>query len=740
MEADKENCPPELPRGPTKIPTQSTSATSARPALQSVAVPALAFPAEDPDEDRDVLAPDGKTLRAKRSVLFYPSASVAAKFNQQPFSRSAAKRDSILALGSIGYLQHLYTKQGIANRSRPATKSAMQLAIGPAGEAMLGSDPVTSSSSPTTSLRGLPGQIKEEDEFELPDLPPSPKAAAYVRPRFLDVARPLEADTNALRALLVADLQRLSDVWQLADWIQADPDAETLRSLLADSEDQRQGTNDTADVLRLVDATTKAIRSVRSYLLALPQQSKIPTTSPMEPSGKDRYKRQSSFSGVSRPGQVGTAVPARTSEILHADVSLEEPPAQSSALSVPFITMPLARRLSTERAAEDDDLSTLRKAALEMLAALKEMEETHRVEALEADGGSHEQDVSLSATDASDDLTGATTTPVGYLYRQDLKLTDLVQEKQAIERYLKTANAVLSASVSGHEKQSSAVSQGQEHESHSAAAQTATNPHAAEASSIAADARGAWTASGLGTGERVWHFLMDHCASCEVVPAARLQRLRDTSGDLDALLALVSDGFLLCQAFNEVVRRSAKPWGYISSREMHDLEAEEAALLHKEAQRLRQAQQGEAPTFQTRSARANDIIESENGGVGEIGKATQSSRPGWTFRRTENLRVWAAALRLRHGIQTTATRAVAKSAAPGPTYGSLGMGKLALHGRRVASESTAYADTQTHQLSARTIDFDPAKVARRDNEWQPMLTTLLETWIAAVADESNFTS
>ncbi len=736
MEADKENCPPELLGGPTKIPTQSTSATSARPALQSVAVPALAFPVEDPDEDRDVLAPDGKTLRAKRSVLFYPSASVAAKFNQQPFSRSAAKRDSILALGSIGYLQHLYTKQGIANRSRPATKGAMQLAIGPAGEAMLGSDPATSSSSPTASLGGLPGQIKEEDEVELADLPASPKATAYVRPRFLDVARPLEADVNALRALLVADLQRLSDVWQLADWIEADPDADTLRSLLTDSEERPTDANDTADVLRLVDATTKAIRSVRSYLLALPQRSKIPTTSPIEPSGRDRYKRQSSFSGVSRPGQVGTAVPTRTSEILHADVSLEEPPAQSSSLAVPFIKMPLAKRLSTERAAEDDDLSTLRRAALEMLATLKEMEETHRVEALEADGEAHEQDVSLSATDASDDSTEPITTPVGYLYRQDLKLTDLAKEKEAIEHYLRTANAVLSASVSGHGKQSSAASHEQDRDFGAIAAETATKHHAAEASSISADTRRAWAAPGLSTGERVYHFLIDHCASCEVVPAARLQRLSDTSGDLDSLLALVSDGFLLCQAFNEVVRRSAKPWGYISSREMHDLEAEEAALLHKEAQRLRQTQQGEAPTFQTRSARPNDSKESGNGEVGEGGKATQSSRPGWTFRRTENLRVWAAALRLRHSIQTTATRAVAKPAAPGPTYGSLGMGKLALHGRRVASESTAYADHQTLQLSARTIDFDPAKVARRDNGWQPMLTTLLEAWIAAVADET----
>ena len=36
---------------------------------------------------------------------------------QKPFSRSAAKRESVMALGSIEYLQHYFTKTGLAAES-----------------------------------------------------------------------------------------------------------------------------------------------------------------------------------------------------------------------------------------------------------------------------------------------------------------------------------------------------------------------------------------------------------------------------------------------------------------------------------------------------------------------------------------------------------------------------------------------------------------------------------------------
>jgi len=49
----------------------------------------------------------------KPQVAFYPHVNSSNK-PQKPFSRSAAKRESVMALGSIEHLQHYFTKTGIA--------------------------------------------------------------------------------------------------------------------------------------------------------------------------------------------------------------------------------------------------------------------------------------------------------------------------------------------------------------------------------------------------------------------------------------------------------------------------------------------------------------------------------------------------------------------------------------------------------------------------------------------------
>lgn len=774
-EVDKENRPPAAEYVASNNRSlaakyQASSSSSATSTKQPLGQVPLAFPAEDPDEDRDVLDSDGKTLRTKRSVLFYPSATLAAKSNQQPFSRSAAKRESIMALGSIGYLQHLYTKQGIANRKRPIMKGAMALAIGPAGEAMMSSDvneSEASADSNATHDGSFPAQISEEDEEPVSfDLPPSPKAGTYTRPRYLDVARPLEANTQAMRALLIADLQRLSDVWALSDWIASDSDVTAIRKVLSEGKFQVETTDTpqttSADLLTIIDVTTKAIRSVRSYILALPQRSRIPTTAPNEPIGRDRYKRQSSFSGVSRPGQVGAPVPTRTSEILHHDLTAGETSTSKPSLE--------RRNSNTQDVDDAEQLSIVRKAALEMLSALKDMEEKNRVEALVNNGEDGDTDVSSEAakedaairsalsSDPDESSVSAfanTIARTGYLYRSDLKLSELASERKVLEGYLRTVNVVLTAAEAStlesrrdrRRPSSSGTNGTQEGAVNGELMQSALGgtPSIRLDSSEAPTTMGStsdWSAAGLSTAQRISRFMIDLCEGSvgRELDESRLYRLINAKDDLSRLLPLLYDGYLLCRAFNEAVRRSDKPWGYISSREMHDLEAEEAALLQKEALRLKQAQEDEAVKFQTRSDRRS--ASEETSGVSKTETHSKSlesenapSRPGWTFRRSENLRVWAAALKLRYHIQTTATRAVTlKPLKSGPTYGSLGMGKLALHGRRVASESQASASESAHGSSS-MIDFDPAKVARKEEGWQEMLTTLLTAWIDAVAEE-----
>jgi hypothetical protein len=53
-------------------------------------------------------------LKPRRSTAFYPNLPRGTGKTQKPFSRSAAKRASVMALGSIEHLQHYFTKTGLA--------------------------------------------------------------------------------------------------------------------------------------------------------------------------------------------------------------------------------------------------------------------------------------------------------------------------------------------------------------------------------------------------------------------------------------------------------------------------------------------------------------------------------------------------------------------------------------------------------------------------------------------------
>jgi hypothetical protein len=61
----------------------------------------------------DSASPTSTTRKARRQTAFYPN---TANKPQKPFSRSAAKRESVMALGSIEHLQHYFTKTGLVTR------------------------------------------------------------------------------------------------------------------------------------------------------------------------------------------------------------------------------------------------------------------------------------------------------------------------------------------------------------------------------------------------------------------------------------------------------------------------------------------------------------------------------------------------------------------------------------------------------------------------------------------------
>ncbi|EFP87511.1 uncharacterized protein PGTG_13882 [Puccinia graminis f. sp. tritici CRL 75-36-700-3] len=72
--------------------------------------------------------------------------------NPRQFSSSAAKRESVMALGSIAHLQHYFVRNGLATKNRSASHRNMILAVP-------GRDP---------------NQLSEEDEEVLQNLPPEP--------------------------------------------------------------------------------------------------------------------------------------------------------------------------------------------------------------------------------------------------------------------------------------------------------------------------------------------------------------------------------------------------------------------------------------------------------------------------------------------------------------------------------------------------------------------------------------
>lgn len=71
--------------------------------------------ATDDSNDHEDSTPSENAVnkKAKRQTAFYPNVNSANK-TSKPFSRSAAKRESVMMLGSIEHLQHYFTKTGIA--------------------------------------------------------------------------------------------------------------------------------------------------------------------------------------------------------------------------------------------------------------------------------------------------------------------------------------------------------------------------------------------------------------------------------------------------------------------------------------------------------------------------------------------------------------------------------------------------------------------------------------------------
>ena len=135
------------------------------------------------------------------------------------------------------------------------------------------------------------------------------------------------------------------------------------------------------------------------------------------------------------------------------------------------------------------------------------------------------------------------------------------------------------------------------------------------------------------------------------------------------------------------MRRSRKPWGYISKDAIHDIVALEQAAA---------------------SGLGND-------------KDKEKGKRGWTFRRTDNLRLWAAALKLRYllPVVTPGLNTHPNANTPGSPNTPL----------------TSTSPSKSRFPNEPPIYFDAPLVARRNEGWEDMLENLLLGWIDSVVEE-----
>ena len=451
-----------------------------------------------------------------------------------------------------------------------------------------------------------------------------------------------EVDPENLRPTVTQDLTVVEEVWRLRTDDNAQMPDPSLLSAHA-----KPATVGALDVLRALKVTTHAIRSVRNYLLSLPDEYGVRRSHPRQ-----------SF----RPASLSTSEPQK-------------------------------RRVSSGMD-RTDPLARIRRAALDVLTVLRELEESARVplsdDAYDAGSDRSLQSRVASPAELSDVPTDASSSVSvmrvggrresilvwdeeeddfnvdeeservprerwderlvlgsGWLYRQDIKIEQLGKQQSVIAQYLDTVDEVLfsgkKGDIRGWTSERERVARREKGRRSSVPfPDRDLSPSPAEAlgsASMVESMQGLSVTDEpnvLETLAEEEHDGIDgdgssslddedlprwaqrsafpdgelhrtHALLVALLPASLLSQF-PTSPDRAELLNTLSSGQLLCVAYNIGVRQSRKPWGYINDDSIHDIVALEDAL----------------------SADAVDGPQAEKG------------RKGWTFRRTDNLRLWGA--------------------------------------------------------------------------------------------------
>lgn len=487
---------------------------------------------------------------------------------------------------------------------------------------------------------------------------------------------------------MVDDLTAVAQVWRIDQDADRDTGPSHNPGLLAvDANTTRTVTNSTFDVLGVLKTTTRAIRSIRNYLLSLPDESTGTIRAQFRPKslGLNAHKSTNTTSTSSSQPDPLTLIRRSALEVLTVLRELEERcrlplsdaayDAQSDggasrAGSRPS-SMASPSNISVELPLEDEVEGVHEVDADSSVTFVQVQGRYKSVPVWEDDETLFSlEDEDREKRDHWDDrlVLGS-----GWLYRQDVKVEELGKERGVVGQYLDMVDEVLFGG-----KKDAKMERGWERERRKVVEKEGREGLRAKGRRVSTgdtEGRGlkAFLAAGDGGNRRVSTGMVDitrglrlseepgemagidedieeeedsvddeelpewarrsafinddlgqflrlcwqsvsnrsdnagraHAIIFTFLPAHLVPALTSASSRTPFLTSL-SSGQLLCVAYNACVRKSKKPWGYVSKDGIHDILALEKAEK-----------------------------EGDGDGKGDGGKK------GWTFRRTDNLRLWA---------------------------------------------------------------------------------------------------
>ena len=400
-----------------------------------------------PDSSAISLAAAASAKKTRRQTAFYPHMNSSNK-PQKPFSRSAAKRESVMALGSIEHLQYFFTKTGLAAKKKCVILHALIIASFPSNhlharpldKAHLGLVPAIGGKSHVPSTLSITS-ISEVAPPVFPD-PPKPLFPPHVKHH--------EVDPDSLLPGVIQDLVAVSKAWKL------------------EKNKREEGSQDFStisfDVLDVLKITTRAIRSTRNYLLSLPDDSstdtlraevqfrhrmfgpraRVPSSS--TPSLSISQKEPDSVARIRRSALEVLTVLRHLEEFYRLPLEDEAYDAHSDAdhsriigmSSTPLIDpldLPIEDDRTTNRSDYDPDMS-ISFSIVQVQGQYKSIP----VWEDDDDDSSLEREEDTQKKDGWEERLVLGT---GWLYRQDVKLGDLQTERAIVGSYLDIVDDVL---------------------------------------------------------------------------------------------------------------------------------------------------------------------------------------------------------------------------------------------------------------------------------------------------------